>query len=51
MAEYKVIKEVKDVKTGEKIAVGTVIERTVKEVTAFEKKHGNEYLERLDGKE
>lgn len=51
MAEYKVIKAVKDVQTGDKIEVGTVIERTVKEVTAFEKKHGNEYLERVDNKE
>lgn len=47
MAKYKVLKPVKDKLTGDKIEVGAVIERTVKEITAFERKHGKEYLERI----
>ena len=48
MAKYEVLKRVKDKKSGKPIEVGSVIERTVKEIAAFEKQHGKDYLKRIE---
>lgn len=47
MAKYKVVKPLIDLETGQPIKVGSFIERTVKEVEAFEKNHVG-YLERVE---
>lgn len=52
MALYKVKKTpLKDNTKKEPLKVGDIIERTVKDVKAFENKFGKEYLERVDDKE
>lgn len=48
MALYKVKKvPLQDLEKNKSLKVGDVIERTVKDVDEFEKKFGNEYLERV----
>lgn len=49
MAKYEVLISLRDKKTKEMIKKGTIIDRAVKAVEAFEKKFGNKYLKRVDG--
>lgn len=48
MAKYEVLVALRDKKTKEMIEPGTIIDRTVKAVEAFEKKYGDKYLKRVD---
>ena len=52
MAEYRVKKvPLRDLKEDKPLKISDVITRTVKEIDEFEKKHGEDYLERIDNKE
>lgn len=48
MAKYEVLVSLRDKKSKEMIKKGTIIDRTVKAVEAFEKKFGDKYLKRVD---
>lgn len=47
MPDYKVLKKVVDKQTGAVIGVGTVISRTEKQISDFERSHGKGYFEKV----
>lgn len=51
MAQYKVLKPIKDIEKDKMLEVGDVVELTVKRVEDSEKKHGTGFLERIDKKD
>lgn len=52
MALYKVTKTpLKNLDTNQMLKQGDVIDRKVKDVEEFEKKHGDSYLQRVDEKQ